>query len=143
MNRHTWSIEASYRDLAIAGDIAGLDRNAVRYVSDRAMAIDQADGRIDFPSIWCPTPGPWLAALAVLVERGLPLRLGLTETDAAGKVAAYAKLFPRFDAPMLATIAAIHPRQAALSAAMGEQIERAFELLRQRLTAQDRGSLEA
>ncbi len=141
--RHTWSIEASYRDLAIAGDAAGLDRNAVRYVSDRALAFDQADGRIDYPSIWCPTPALWLAALAVLVERGLPLRLGLTETDASGRIAAYAKLFPRFDAAMLATIASIHPRQAELSAAMGEQIEHAFEQLRQRLTAQDRGSLEA
>ena len=140
---HVWSIEASYRDLAIAGDVAGLDRNAVRYLSDRALAFDQADGRIDFPSVWCPTPRRWLAALAVLVERGLPLRLGLTESDAAGRVQAYAKLFPRFDAAMLATIAAVHPRQAEASAAISDQIERAFADLRQRLTAEVQTEFEA
>ncbi|MDX2102267.1 MAG: hypothetical protein EAZ99_04990 [Alphaproteobacteria bacterium] len=132
--RHVWAIEGSYRDLAVAAAEAGLDRNAVRYASDTVQPAPLAEGRLDLPSPWCETPAPWLATLAVLADRGLSFRLTLTETNADGRVSAFAKLFPRFDASLRDLLAAVHPRAAADLDRRSRAVEAALDQLRRALS---------
>ncbi|MGQ9368775.1 hypothetical protein [Azospirillum sp. ST 5-10] len=130
-----WIIQAPMEILDEARAQAGLDPNAVVAVDDRPRRWE-ADGRLVYPSFFCPASSGWLKVLASLALGDRPFQIILEEVQPADApegddtVVGITKLFPRMDAEVLGLLRTISAADADRIADLSDRIALAFERLR-------------
>lgn len=133
-----WIIQAPMAMLDEAREGAGLDPNAVTMADDEAAGSDawEGDGRLVFPSFFCPVSSDWLKVLASLALNNQPFQIILEEVEPADliggddTVIGITRLFPRMDAEVLGLLRTVAASDAERVAEMSDRIALAFERLR-------------
>ncbi|WP_029008239.1 hypothetical protein [Azospirillum halopraeferens] len=129
-----WIIQAPMEMLEEARRQAGLDPNAVTAADARSRRWEM-EGRLVFPSFFCPDSPGWLKALAALALRGCPFHIILEEVrpgdGADDTVVGITRLFPRMDEEVLDLLRLISAADAERVARMSDRIETAFIRLRE------------
>jgi hypothetical protein len=106
------AIVARVRELRAGLDALGMSRNALVLGDDEAALMSDAPGSVAYPSAFVSGVA-FVGLLAYFVKADLPMRLELTEYDAAGeRTLQHCCVEPALDAQALALLRRIDPRRA-------------------------------
>jgi hypothetical protein len=138
-----WVIEGVLDHLEEARRFAGLDPNAVVAVVDARARRWEQEGRLVYPSFFCPTSAGWLKALSALVMRDRSFRILVEEVIPAGEpgedevVRSVARLFPKMDEEMLGLLRGFSAGDADRISDLSDRIALAFQRLREHSSIAD------
>ncbi|HEY0832690.1 MAG TPA: hypothetical protein VGE72_02175 [Azospirillum sp.] len=134
-----WVIEGVLDHLEEARRFAGLDPNAVAAIVDTRARRWEQEGRLVYPSYFCPSSAGWLKALSALVMRNRNFRI-LVEEVTTGEdevIRSIARLFPKMDDEMLGLLRAFSAADADRLNDLSDRIALAFGRLREESSITD------
>ncbi|HYH23520.1 MAG TPA: hypothetical protein VD995_33295 [Azospirillum sp.] len=135
-----WVIEGVLDHLEEARRFADLDPNAVVAMADARSRRWEQEGRLVYPSYFCPSSTGWLKALSALVMRGRTIRI-LVEEVTPGEdgevIRSIARLFPKMDDEMLGLLRAFSAADADRVSDLSDRIAQAFRRLREESSITD------
>ncbi|HYD70320.1 hypothetical protein [Azospirillum sp.] len=137
-----WVIEGVLDHLEEARRFAGLDANAVVALADARTRRWELEGRLIYPSYFCPSSTGWLKALSAMVMRGRTFRILVEEvtpdeSEDGEVVRSVARLFPKMDEEMLGLLRAFSAADAERVSDLSDRIATAFRRLREESSITD------
>ena len=121
-----WDLVGPVAALHRAAEAVGLDRNAVQ---SGAYDDDEPEGAITHPSVFCPDPVRFLAALAVMTKATPQARLFRVRADADGTETATMRVFPEPGDDVMADLDRFLPAVAGQVQELGQAVGDALEAL--------------